>query len=180
MTGSTARICYFKRYKMEAELAPSPPSAPPVAFSLVPWSRDLLDSHAEALFASFHQEIDSRVFPSLADRPGCLALMTAIVRKRGFLPEATWLAVGPSGPCGTVQGVWERGGVGAIQNLGVSPGCRGLGLGRALMGRALDGFRLAGLTTALLEVTAQNEAAVRLYRGLGFRRCKTLYKAVAD
>jgi hypothetical protein len=27
-------------------------------------------------------------------------------------------------------------------------------------------------------VTAENSAAVRLYRGVGFRRAKTLYKAV--
>ena len=31
---------------------------------------------------------------------------------------------------------------------------------------------------ALLEVTAQNEGAIRLYRRLGFRRRKTVYKAV--
>jgi ribosomal protein S18 acetylase RimI-like enzyme len=31
----------------------------------------------------------------------------------------------------------------------------------------------------MLEVTAQNEGAVRLYRRLGFRRIKTLYKAVS-
>ena len=34
------------------------------------------------------------------------------------------------------------------------------------------------LGRAFLEVTAQNDGAVRLYRRLGFRRRKTLYKAV--
>src|SRR5207248_4638326 len=85
---------------------------------------------------------------------------------------------GPTGFCGTVQGLRERGGVGAIQNLGITPALRGHGLGTALLLQALHGFRRAGLTRALLEVTAQNEGAIRLYRRLGFRRCKTLYKAV--
>jgi ribosomal protein S18 acetylase RimI-like enzyme len=62
----------------------------------------------------------------------------------------------------------------------VVPACRGRGLGRALLLYALYGFRQAGLAVAMLEVTAQNDAAVRLYRRLGFRRRKTLYKAVPD
>jgi ribosomal protein S18 acetylase RimI-like enzyme len=81
-------------------------------------------------------------------------------------------------PCGSVQGLRERSGVGAIQNLGIVPAHRGRGLGAALLLQALHGFAQAGLARALLEVTAQNEGAIRLYRRLGFRRSKTLYKAV--
>jgi ribosomal protein S18 acetylase RimI-like enzyme len=55
---------------------------------------------------------------------------------------------------------------------------RGLGLGQALVRRALTGFSQAGLRRAYLEVTAENGAAVQLYRNVGFRRAKTLYKAV--
>ncbi len=54
----------------------------------------------------------------------------------------------------------------------------GLGLGRALVRQALAGFRGAGVIRAYLEVTAENAGAVRLYREAGFRRAKTLYKAV--
>ena len=43
---------------------------------------------------------------------------------------------------------------------------------------ALHGFRRAGVGRVFLEVTAQNDAAIRLYHGLGFRRRKTVYKAV--
>ena len=31
-----------------------------------------------------------------------------------------------------------------------------------------------------LEVTASNDSAVRLYRGIGFRSVKTVYKAIED
>ena len=52
------------------------------------------------------------------------------------------------------------------------------GLGTALLLQALHGFRRAGLPAAVLEVTAENTAAVRIYRRLGFRCRKTVYKAV--
>ena len=44
--------------------------------------------------------------------------------------------------------------------------------------QALSGFRQARLPGAYLEVTACNDAAVRLYRRLGFRCRKTVYKMV--
>ena len=106
--------------------------------------------------------------------------MTEIARRRNFVPEATWLLVGPAGPCGTVQALRERTGLGSIQNLGIAPGWRGRGLGEALLLQALHGFRHAGLGRAILEVTAQNDSAIRLYRRVGFRCTKTLYKAVPD
>jgi ribosomal protein S18 acetylase RimI-like enzyme len=173
-------VSYFKRFKMELELwgEQSPPSPLPPGHTLVPWHEGRLSEHAEALFVSFHETIDAVVFPSLGDRSGCYFLMTEIARKNGFLPGATWLLCGPGGYCGTVQGVRDAGGVGAIQNLGITPGCRNRGLGSLLLEQALEGFRRAGLKRALLEVTAQNEGAIRLYRRLGFRRRKTVYKAV--
>jgi ribosomal protein S18 acetylase RimI-like enzyme len=74
--------------------------------------------------------------------------------------------------------VRDRTGLGAIQNLGVVPAHRGRGLGEALLLQALQGFRAQGSLQALLEVTARNDPAVRLYRRVGFRCRKTLYKAV--
>ena len=44
----------------------------------------------------------------------------------------------------------------------------------------LAGFFQAGLQKAYLEVTAQNNGVVQLYRDLGFRREKTLYKAISE
>lgn len=173
------RISYFKRFKMEMELYDAPPPVVlPAGYSLVPWRETLLEVHAEVMVACFHDEIDSIVFPSLSNRQGSVCLMTEICRKSGFLPEATWLLAGPDGYCGGVQGVREHSGLGAIQNLGITQAHRGRGLGTVLLLQALHGFRRAGLGRAFLEVTAQNDGAVRLYRQVGFRRRKTLYKAV--
>lgn len=173
------RITYFKRFKMEIELKDAPPVvALPEGYHWVAWDETLLDAHADVMFRCFHEEIDGVVFPSLSDRQGCSLLMQEIRRKSGFLPQATWLLASASGYCGCIQGLRERNGLGAIQNLGVIPGHRGLGLGGALLRQALQGFLYAGLGRAWLEVTAQNDGAVRLYHRLGFRRRKTLYKAV--
>ena len=172
-------VSYFKRFRMEIALADAPPVPElPAGHSWLSWNDGLLDAHADVLHASFREEIDAVVFPSLGDPVGCRCLMVEISRKAGFLPEATWLIAGPSGPVGSVQGVCDRSGLGAIQNLGVAPGSRGRGLGEALLLQALHGFRAHGLLQALLEVTARNDPAVRLYRRVGFRCRKTLYKAV--
>ena len=53
-----------------------------------------------------------------------------------------------------------------------------MGLGRALLLRALAGFVSVGVPRAFLEVTATNAPAVRMYRSVGFRAFKTLYRGV--
>jgi ribosomal protein S18 acetylase RimI-like enzyme len=175
----TQHIAYFKRFKMEIDLV-EPPLAPtlPAGFHWVPWEDGLLDLHADVLFRSFIGEIDAMVFPSLGNRLGCRQLMQEIGRKDSFVPAATWLIACQEGYCGTVQGLSDRMGMGAVQNLGVVERFRGRGLGTALILQALNGFRRSGLAIGFLEVTAQNDAAVRLYRRLGFRRKKTIYKPV--
>lgn len=170
---------YYKRYRMEIDLQEAlEPAVLPPGYSWVAWRPSLLETHAEVKFNCFAEEIDATVFPSLGSRLGCSYLMREITRKSGFRPEATWLIDGGNGFCGTVQGVRTASGIGAIQNLGVVPAHRGRGLGAALLLQALYGFRRTSLHRAFLEVTASNSAAIRLYRRLGFRSRKTLYKAV--
>lgn len=178
-------LTYFKRYRMEIDLSAGPVARPrmPQGFRLVPWRATLLESHAEVKYGSFRNELDANVFPCLGDYEGCLRLMREIAGREGFLPESTWL-VAHDRPltvaeyCGTIQGVRDRAGYGAIQNLGILPEFRDHGLGSALLLRALAGFQAAGLDKAYLEVTAQNEGAIRLYRRLGFYKARTVYKAV--
>lgn len=178
-------VTYFKRYRMEYDLTGPLFEPPPVpdGYRLIAWDPVLLSAHAETKYRSFRSEIDAHVFPCLGDREGCYRLMEDIVHREGFLPEATWLvAWRPSGSrkveyCGTIQGVRDSRGSGSIQNLGVTPEHRGQGLGSLLLYHALQGFRVAGLRRAWLEVTAQNTGAVRLYQRLGFRTTRTVYKS---
>jgi ribosomal protein S18 acetylase RimI-like enzyme len=198
-------VTYFKRYRMELRLdllatkfTGSCDLVP--GFCMLPWSPQLLNRHAEVKCASFRNEIDAHVFPCLGDLDGCRQLMREISGRKNFVPEATWLICREPGTresnwgirdsrgnktevvgqaCGTVQGLLSSRREGAIQNLGVHPECRDLGLGSVLLQHALEGFRQVGCRYVNLEVTVQNTAAIRLYERFGFQRVETLFK-VAD
>jgi ribosomal protein S18 acetylase RimI-like enzyme len=142
--------------------------------------------HAEVKWASFERELDSRVFPALGTLAGCEELMRGIVQHSGFLPQATWLIefagndFFDSAPCGTIQGLVHSSTLGSIQNVGIVPEHRGFGLGRALVLKALSGFRRYGLLRVYLDVTAENGPAVELYRTVGFRHVSTSYSEIPE
>jgi ribosomal protein S18 acetylase RimI-like enzyme len=178
-------LTYFKRYRMELDLTGHQVLGPrlPAGYCLIPWHESLLQVHAETKYLSFRDEIDANVFPCLGELAGCNRLMTEISRKAGFLPGTTWLAARceadcPLEYCGTVQGIRDHAGMGAIQNLGIVPGHRDQGLGSILLLKALEGFRAAGLGRVHLEVTAENDGAIRLYCRMGFQIAKTVFKVV--
>ncbi|MEN6459533.1 MAG: GNAT family N-acetyltransferase [Thermoguttaceae bacterium] len=180
-------IAYCKRFRMEIDLAGRDltPAAVPDGYRFLPWDRSLLDAFARAKFLGFRDEIDTSVFPCLGDFEGCRRLMTEIIGKPGFLPEATWLVVRSSERermvyCGTIQGVRDEYGFGAIQNLSVVREHRRCGIGMSLLLRALDGFRSAGSRRVYLEVTAQNQRAVRLYHRTGFLAKRIVYKTIEN
>jgi ribosomal protein S18 acetylase RimI-like enzyme len=177
-------LTYFKRYRMEIDLADRDLSAAvPAGYRFLPWEDSLLEAHTEAKYLSFRDEIDANVFPCFGDLAGCRRLMREIAHKGGFVPEATWLAVYRGGVraegeiCGTVQGIRDRHEMGSLQNLGITPPHRNRRVGTSLLFRALEGFVQAGLTRVHLEVTAENQGAIRLYRRVGFRTVKTVFKA---
>ncbi len=179
-------VTYIKRYRMELRLDRLPGevrAAGGVGFELLPWTPRQLNQHAEVKWASFRDEIDAHVFPCLGEREGCHRLMREISNRHDFTPQATWLACPTGKPTrstpeaiGTIQGLQISQREGAIQNLGVHPGYRDIGVGRALLLAALDGFIQVGCRYVHLEVTVQNTAAVRLYERFGFNRIETLFK----
>lgn len=179
-------MTYVRRYRMEIDLTAVRLAAPrlPDGYGWLGWHPALLTRHAAVKYHSFRDEIDSRVFPCLGDFSGCKRLMQEIVRQDTFLAEATWLITCDSagwnepGDCATIQGLAHSGFLGAVQNVGVLPQHRGLGLGRALVLKSLHGFRSAGLERVYLEVTGENMPAVELYRSVGFQLVRTMYKAL--
>jgi [ribosomal protein S18]-alanine N-acetyltransferase len=58
-----------------------------------------------------------------------------------------------------------------INNVAVRPECRGRGAGRLLLDRVLEQGATLGATKATLEVRRSNEAALKLYQGMGFVSC---------
>ena len=148
----------------------------PQSYRWVGWDHATAASHANVLFRAFANELDSQIFPSFRSFDTCLELIDDIRSRVGFLEPATWLIAREQEFVGAVQGVINSYGDGAIQNVAVLPTDRNRGLGRCLMIKALRGFRKAGIRRSTLEVTATNNCALRLYRGLGYVRTKTLIK----
>jgi GNAT superfamily N-acetyltransferase len=179
-------LTYFRRFRMEYHFGSAALPAPelPPGYRWIPWHPGLVERHAVVKYDSFSGEVDSAIFPCLASVGGCHRLMADISRQEGFLPGVTWLIAwqpergGPAADCATIQGLRQSATHGSIQNVGVVPEHRGVGLGRALVLRSLAGFRAARVSRVYLEVTAQNTRAVRLYRELGFRLARTMFKQV--
>jgi ribosomal protein S18 acetylase RimI-like enzyme len=182
------KLRYHKRFQMELDLRRWRRQAVSLhaAYRLRPWSADLIHEHALAKYLSFRDELDALVFPCLGALESCLRLMREIRDREGFVPEATWLAqYAGAGPnkvesCGTIQAIRVSRNRANIQNIGVTPHHRGRGVGAALILVSLAGLQQIGVTRVALEVTADNESAVRLYRRLGFRPVKTVYKAIEE
>ncbi len=174
----------YKRLRMVAGLSNvNLPQRPlPTGFRWQSWRPLLVSRHAQVKWHAFRDDLDGRVFSCLSRAEGCLSLVREIASQRSFCPQATWLVVyqpehnWPPADVGTIQGIIRSGGRGAIQNVGVVPGHRSLGLGRALVVQAMLGFQQCGMNEVSLEVTAQNIPAVRLYQSLGFRIDQTLYR----
>lgn len=169
---------YVKRQCMEVPLRHPELPDPPRGVELIPWNSELMEAHAEVNWLSFRHSIDAAVFPNLGNFAGCIYLMEEIASHPGFLPEATWLARGPYGACGCIQGIGTPRDSGMIQNLAVVPESQGRGIGKALLTAALMGFQRAGLKTAQLEVSTRNKHALKLYHRAGFQIRKTYYREV--
>ena len=153
----------------------------PPAYIWIPWSKAHLDTHAHVKYSSFCGDQDAMLFPSFSSLDRCRNLMNVISSRTGFLPETTWLIAKayPQGPleyCGTIQGLRHSFDAGGIQNVAVLPDFRRQGLGRALVLKALDGFKKAGIRKVALEVTATNSTAFHLYKRIGFETIRTVYK----
>jgi ribosomal-protein-alanine N-acetyltransferase len=104
--------------------------------------------HAQA----FDQPWDAAAFIELMEGPGVF----------GFL-------AGEEAPLGVILCRVAAGEL-EVLTVGVGRATRRRGVARALMAAALGAARQAGADAAFLEVADDNDAAVALYAGLGFRR----------
>ena len=176
-------VRYFRRYRMEIATAGAavpalPVPALPAGCRWTGWDPRLAAVHALVKAQCFAGSLDAQLFPCLSNYAGCHRLMRNLADRSGFCPAATWLIDARDGPVAAVQGVLLTRTLGMIHNIGVVPGCRDRGLGSLLLRRCLAGFAEAGAERVRLEVTAENQGAVRLYVRLGFVHQRTLYRGV--
>ncbi|MFW5956275.1 MAG: ribosomal protein S18-alanine N-acetyltransferase [Halorhabdus sp.] len=64
--------------------------------------------------------------------------------------------------------------LGHVKDLAVHPECRGRGIGRQLLGRAVATMRSTGIGSVKLEVRESNAAARHLYESAGFVHRRTI------
>jgi len=128
--------------------------------------RLLFTEYAKSLSVSlWFQNFDAE----LANLPGDYA------QPRGALLAArtgsTWVGCGALRPLDTV----DYPNASEMKRLYVKPGCRGLGLGRALAEAILDAARTAGYSYVLLDTLSDMESARALYEELGFAEIAPYY-----
>jgi len=96
-----------------------------------------------------------------------------IAERNGVMTGFHWTKVpGPADPEPRGAAA-EAQRIGEVYVVGVDPGERGTGLGRALTLAGLGYLRDRGLAEAMLYVDEDNTPAIRMYEGLGFTRRST-------
>jgi ribosomal-protein-alanine N-acetyltransferase len=71
-------------------------------------------------------------------------------------------------------------GIGHVKDIAVRPDARGAGLGRHLLHRALVALSVGGASLVKLEVRVSNDAALSLYRDVGFEPVRRVRGYYAD
>ena len=98
--------------------------------------------------------------------PWSEASLSLLCRERGLgvvIPSDT-----PDAPAQAYGGLTYVLNEGSITNIAVRPDMRRQGLGRAVIEALIEQAREVGVTDVYLEVRISNQAAISLYRSLGF------------
>ena len=140
----------------DLENANAAPSWPALT-AILEWSPETADVSYEVYEAAFR---DRPCFPGWT-RSEWIDRLTG---DPDFLPEASVLALRAGAPAGFV--VCSNG---WIDQVGVAPGHRRLGLASALAAEATRRMRALGVGVARLHVNTNNPAALATWRKLGFR-----------
>jgi GNAT superfamily N-acetyltransferase len=167
---------YIKRLNMVFDFAENAflpiPELPP-EFQYIAWNSSMLEVHADIKHRGFRNDLDSRIFPTFRDYHRCVNLMKSISENPSFLPDATLVVANGHTDLfeyvACIQGMQLSREVGAVQNIAVLPDYRGRGIGRALLLKALHGFKKHGVRRVTLEVTEDNIPATKLYTRIGFK-----------
>lgn len=129
-----------------------------------------------ALLVEEHHDFDPRRF--LAPRPRTPADYASFISTQLEDPNKIVLVADDHGDVvgyayAAVEGydyMALRGPAGVLHDLIVDPKYRGKGVGRLLLGAALDSFRSRSVPRVVLTTADRNEAAQRLFASMGFRR----------
>jgi ribosomal protein S18 acetylase RimI-like enzyme len=143
-------------------------------FEFEPWSRSYL-SRAALLMQQAHTGMVDAEVNELYRRPeGCRTLLENIIHQQGCgnpIPIASYVVRKPPEKmlAGFIVSTEIAAGHAHLAQVAVSPSAQGLGLGKLLLGRAIDALSRAGYRTVSLMVTESNQRAISLYASMGFQ-----------
>ncbi|MRX73181.1 GNAT family N-acetyltransferase [Bacillus lacus] len=94
------------------------------------------------------------------------------IRQEGLSPSMSVMAFDQNAPAGILL-CGKRTANGKVRGwnggTGVVPEARGKRIGRMMLARSMEHYREEGVEIATLEVSAENEAAIKLYESAGYR-----------
>ncbi len=168
----------FPRHFLEAPvaagaagvLAPCEPSG----VTILPWTGQMGEETARLIANAYRGHVDSQINDQYRSMAGALQFLINITQFPGcgmFFGPASFAARDRSsgGVCGISLASMVAPDVGHITQICLAPSHRGRGLGYELLRRNIEALAAHGCRSVTLTVTSANDAALRLYEGMGFR-----------
>jgi ribosomal protein S18 acetylase RimI-like enzyme len=143
-------------------------------FEFTPWSSSYLSRTALLMHQAHDGRVDAEMNELYRNPEGCRTLLENILQLQGCgepIPMASSVAQRPESRMlsGFIVATEISPRHAHLAQVAVSPSAQGLGLGKLLLGRAIDALTRAGYRTVSLMVTKTNERALSLYESMGFR-----------
>jgi len=137
------------------------------------WTEQDYQPSASIITAAYRNHVDSEINDQYRTLSGSLRFLNNIVRFPGcgtFDPESSFVAVNcrKDALVGVILCSRVRYDTGHVTQLCVLPECRGLGLGKSLLGATARSLNQRKFSALSLTVTEANSPAVELYARLGF------------
>ena len=161
----------FLRRPLQASSSGCPGSR---VFEFKPWSSSYLSRAALLMQAAHDGRVDAEMNELYRNPEGCRTLLENILQLQGCgepIPMASLVAQRPESRMlsGFIVATEISPRHAHLAQVAVSPSAQGLGLGKLLLGRAIDALTGAGYLTVSLMVSETNERAFLLYESMGFR-----------
>jgi ribosomal protein S18 acetylase RimI-like enzyme len=161
-----------RRFFLEAPLAPPLPQrrlSSSIAIAL--WTLAWQEATGRLIAGAYQNHIDSQINDQYRSPMGARRFLTNIVQYPGcgtFFAPASFAATCDGALCGASLASLVASDVGHITQVCVAPSYQGTGLGYELMRRSMEAMAAHGCRSVSLTVTEANDAALRLYRNMGF------------
>jgi GNAT superfamily N-acetyltransferase len=172
LEGPLARMGFMNCSRMRMERRPSgriPSGSMPLGCKVEPLTDADPDELRSVIQSSYFSEIDGYLFPDIAAVCSDGSMFREFLSSNTIDKSASVIARVYGHPCGCVIVLSsEDRQTGLIGVVGVSPGMRRRGIGRAMLLSVLRRLQEHGATRVALAVTMENYPAYSLYSSLGF------------